>query len=271
MTTDVACFNGYPSTSFAPHIRATQKVLIAREVLRTDTPLFDRYAKMLRRTIHKAVAIGPVELAQLRMIGINAEMVFNSAKNPPAFSPIKTAPPLHFGCFGKLYPDKGQDLLVIACAAIKDHLRKYNAHMHIYGNGDKLFLASINSIVQKKRLQDLVSFHGWVEDVESQISNMHCIVRPDRTGSPWGRDVIEAMSIGRPVLASGSEEIFIQDDHTGWLFRPDDPAHLAQKILNLCTIPQCLAVAGKTAFDFACINFDPETNARRIERIFLET
>lgn len=268
--TDIACFNGYPSTSLSPYIRAKRKVLIAREVLKTDAPLFDQSIRMLRRTINKAIAIGPVELSQLRQIGIDAEMIFNSSKNPPAFVPPPPSQFLHLGCFGKICQDKGQDLLLIACAAIKNRLKHFNAHIHLYGRGDASFLATLASIVRQNDLQELVTFHGWVTDVEGEMAKMHCIVRPDRTGSPWGRDIIEAMSLGRPVLASGKEEIFVREDETGWLFRPNDPAHLAQRLLHLCSKPQRINHTGKAAFNFARNNFDPNTNARRVEHILSE-
>lgn len=270
ITADVACFNGYPSTSLAPYVRARCKVLIAREVLKTDSPGFVQSIRMLRRTIQKAVAIGPVELSQLRKIGFDAEMVFNSAKTSPIFVPPAPSSPLHFGCFGKICPDKGQDILIFACAAIKNHLKHHNAQIHFYGRGDDWFMASLASIIRQNDLQDLISLHGWVTDVENEMAKMHCIVRPDRTGSPWGRDIIEAMSLGRPVLASGKEEIFIRDGCTGWLCRPNDPSHLAQKLLHLCSDPKILFEAGNAAFNFARVNFDPKTNANRIENIFSE-
>lgn len=267
LTPDVVCFNGYPSTSLAPYIRGRRKILFAREVIKTGTPLFQQSIRLLRRNIHKAIAIGPVELKQLLEIGLKAEVVFNSAKTVPTFITPEPPPPIHFGCFGKIYNDKGQHQLMIACSAIKGHLRNARAHIHLYGNGEKSYMNTLTSIVQRHGLHDLITFYGWTSDVEKQMEKMHCVVRPDRTGSPWGRDIIEAMSIGRPVLATGSEDIFIKNGHTGWLVPPNSPEHLARKMLDICNDPCALSRAGEAAFNFACDHFDPEVNARRVEKI----
>lgn len=270
-TPDVVCFNGYPSTSLAPYFKAARKILIAREVLKTETPLFRQSIRLLQRNIHKAIAIGPIELKQLDEIGLQAELVFNSAKNTPSFIHPETIPPIQFGCFGKIYEDKGQDVLVMACSAIKNYLRSAHAKIHVFGNADETYLSALNTIIHHNGIQDLIKFHGWTADVENHMKKMHCVIRPDKTGSPWGRDIIEAMSIGRPVLATGTETIFVKDDRTGWLVSPNDPEQLALKMLEICRAPQKLFDVGKTAFNFASEHFDPETNARHIESILKAT
>lgn len=133
---DVVCFNGYPSTSLAPFTRARRKILLAIDLLKTGTPLFPQSVRLLRRNIDKAVAIGPAELSQLHEIGFKAKMVFNSAKSTPALVAIEPIPSLHLGCFSKIYGGKGLALLDAACLAIKNHPRRSNAHVHLYGDGD---------------------------------------------------------------------------------------------------------------------------------------
>lgn len=103
------------------------------------------------------------------------------------------------------------------------------------------------------------------------MAKLHCIVRPNRTGYPWGRAIIEAMSIGRPLLAAGHDDFFVKGGLTGWLFRPGDPAQLTQKLLKLICDPKCFREMGRSAFVFARDQFDLEVNARRIERILSET
>ncbi len=61
--------------------------------------------------------------------------------------------------------------------------------------------------IERNGLGDIIVLHDWTDNVEEAVRSVHCIVRPDPTGSPWGRDIIEAMSMGRPVIAAGTEEI----------------------------------------------------------------
>jgi glycosyltransferase involved in cell wall biosynthesis len=62
---------------------------------------------------------------------------------------------------------------------------------------------------------------------------MDIYVRSDRSGSPWGRDIIEAMWSGLPVVATGSNEEFIKNGITGFLVDPGKPGSLAQSVLKL--------------------------------------
>ena len=69
--------------------------------------------------------------------------------------------------------------------------------------------------IEHNSLGDIIFIHDWTDNVEEAVRSVHCIVRPDPTGSPWGRDIIEAMSMGRPVIAAGEEEVFIKPGKNG--------------------------------------------------------
>jgi hypothetical protein len=146
---DVVCFNGYPSTSLAPFTRARRKILLAIDLLKNGTPLFPQSVRLLRHNVDKAVAIGPAELSQLQEIGFKAGMVFNSARSTPSLVAIKPIPSLHLGCFSKRYGDKGRALLDAACLAIRNNLRRSNAHVHLYGDGDGTYLVGPENMAKK--------------------------------------------------------------------------------------------------------------------------
>lgn len=55
-------------------------------------------------------------------------------------------------------------------------------------------------------------------------------IRCDETASPWGRDIIEAMSAGLVVIATGTSEEFILNHETGFLVPPCTPSAIAEKI-----------------------------------------
>ena len=109
-------------------------------------------------------------------------------------------------------------------------LRRAHASVHIYG-GDALRPAPLQrrmqGTIEHNSLGDIIFIHDWTDNVEEAVRSVHCIVRPDPTGSPWGRDIIEAMSMGRPVIAAGEEEVFIKPGKNGLAVRPGDIAHLA--------------------------------------------
>lgn len=49
--------------------------------------------------------------------------------------------------------------------------------------------------IEHNSLGDIIFIHDWTDNVEEAVRSVLCIVRPDPTGSPWGRDIIEAMSM----------------------------------------------------------------------------
>ena len=65
------------------------------------------------------------------------------------------------------------------------------------------------------------------------LNEVDIYVRPSLAGDPWGRDVIEAMAFGKPIVATGSSKFFIEDGVNGFLVEPQDCTSLAEKILDL--------------------------------------
>ncbi|MBM3541495.1 MAG: glycosyltransferase family 4 protein, partial [Alphaproteobacteria bacterium] len=51
--------------------------------------------------------------------------------------------------------------------------------------------------------------------------------------NPWGRDILEAMAMGLPVLSVGTDATFVETGVTGVLQSPFDAAALAGDIARL--------------------------------------
>ena len=67
----------------------------------------------------------------------------------------------------------------------------------------------------------------------SDFKKCRIYLRADESGCPWGRDVIEAMSVGVPIVATGSNEEFIINGETGFLIPSQDPNVMAKRIISL--------------------------------------
>lgn len=88
------------------------------------------------------------------------------------------------------------------------------------------------------RLSGRVTFTGYTADALSMLKAFDLVVLPSwEEGIP--RTLMEAMAAGVPVIASdipGNREL-IEDQETGLLFPPDDPARLARSIEILLLQP----------------------------------
>ena len=82
----------------------------------------------------------------------------------------------------------------------------------------------INSIIEENELQNYIKFPGPCLDMPAAYKISDIVVSPADKPEGFGRIVIEAQSMERPILASahgGSLEL-IKHNYNGFLFRPKD-------------------------------------------------
>lgn len=268
-TADVVCCNGYPSASLLPFFPSARKVLIAREVPLAEAPGAVKKGAELRGFLHAATAISPQEAASLASWGIPHEIIYNTPARRPRFHSFTSGPP-HFATFSEWRPHKGLDTLLNACAQAAEKLRIFQARISLFGADP----ARAHPLVQQAQdfidaagMADLVHIENWTDNVEAHMTAVHCVLRPDATGSPWGRDVIEAFSLGRPVLATGSSTLFVKHGETGLLVPPGNVDALSSALIMAAARPDFLKYAGRNAAALAAQLFDPQTNAARMEAV----
>ncbi len=101
--------------------------------------------------------------------------------------------------------------------------------------------------VVEQGLADMFLFLGHVAEPERVLAACDVLVKPTREDNPWGRDIIEAMAAGKPVLTVGRWDKFVSDGETGVLQREFDAAALARDIARLADDRQALAAMGAAA------------------------
>ncbi len=74
-------------------------------------------------------------------------------------------------------------------------------------------------------------FLGSVSDPAPILEACDALVRPSRSSDPWGREVLEAMSHGLPVLSVGEYDTFVEPGVTGCLYREFDAVAFADDIV----------------------------------------
>jgi glycosyltransferase involved in cell wall biosynthesis len=109
---------------------------------------------------------------------------------------------------------------------------------------------------QRYTADGFVRFIGWQSQAElpSQIRKADILVFPTVAEEALGRSAVEAMGVGRPVIASriGGLPFTVIDGTTGLLFDPGDVDDLAEKIerlLNDASLRERMGVAGRRRFE----------------------
>ncbi len=93
-------------------------------------------------------------------------------------------------------------------------------------------------------VEDAFTFLGHISAPERLIVASRAVVTLTREANPWGRAVIEALGLGRPVLGIGTWSRFIEHGATGFLYPHFDAKQVASDIIRLADEPAYAATLG---------------------------
>lgn len=168
---------------------------------------------------------------------------------------------------GRLEKVKGVDYLIKSISEVKAMVPKIK--LIVAGIGDHE--AALKDLVTELHLEDNVNFIG--QQNRDQLYELYkkssVIIVPSIWPEPFGKVGIEAMSVGRPVIASnvGGISEWLTDGETGYLVPPADPNAIAKNIIKLLSDPQLLHTMSlksrKRAEDFSI-----EAHAEKIIRLY---
>jgi glycosyltransferase involved in cell wall biosynthesis len=129
------------------------------------------------------------------------------------------------GYAGRLVPEKGVDILLLAAAQTPE------VHVKILGAGPERKL--LEYLIGKFNLRDRATIEPLIPSTEtpSYYTSLDAFVLPSRTRPNWkeqfGRVLIEAMACGAPVVASTCGELPNVVGDAGLIFPEDDVDALA--------------------------------------------
>lgn len=92
---------------------------------------------------------------------------------------------------------------------------------------------SLDQVAKARGLDDVMLFLGHVAEPERVLAAAHALIRPSRGDDPWGRDVLEALAAGKPVIATGRYDRFVETGATGVLLPDYSAAAAADAIIRL--------------------------------------
>lgn len=130
---------------------------------------------------------------------------------------------------------KGHDVFLEACARV---LSEAGAGAVIVGgepDGSGLELSRLRQKARMLGIGDRVWFTGHEADVASAMAACQVVVHASTSPEPFGRVILEAMALGRPVIASraGGPEEIVTSGTDGLLVAPGDARALARALRGL--------------------------------------
>ncbi|CAA6604343.1 putative Glycosyltransferase [Rhodospirillaceae bacterium LM-1] len=141
---------------------------------------------------------------------------------------------------GRLTRWKGQPVLIEAMARMRDELGWENMRCLLVGSDQGRTDYRDELVAQSRRLglDDVVHIIDDCRDLPAAYMLADVVVSASTDPEAFGRVIVEAQAMGRPVVASdhgGARETVIANE-TGWLVPPGDPMALAQSISDVLEI-----------------------------------
>jgi glycosyltransferase involved in cell wall biosynthesis len=158
-------------------------------------------------------------------------------------------------------PRKGVHVAVEAM----EHLPE-EATLTVQGGGDEEYLATIKSQVERLGLGHRVSFTRQPREQLPKIyAEADAVLFPVQWEEPWGLVPLEAMAVGRPVVATGTggSAEYLKDGANCLIFEPRDSGRaLAERIVRLASDPALRATLRDGGLETADKFTEPAYNER---------
>ena len=176
------------------------------------------------------------------------------------------------GVVTRITPEKGIHFLVRAMQELKG---EKDVKLLIVGGPyfekDVDYLGALKQEVEDLGVEESVIFTGFLSDTRIVTSLLDIVLVPSIIPEACPRTIIEAMAVGKPVIATplgGSKELVTPE--TGILVPPEDASAVAEAIATLVTDRERLAAMGEAARDRAVQLFSSEKNTTLTETVYAE-
>jgi glycosyltransferase involved in cell wall biosynthesis len=113
------------------------------------------------------------------------------------------------------------------------------SRLRIVGEGDPAYRAELERLADRLGVRGRVTFEAPVarSDLFSLYRACDVVLFPVQWAEPWGLVPLEAMALGRPVIATGrgGSGDYLEDRRNSLIFDPGDAAGLAEAVRQLAT------------------------------------
>jgi glycosyltransferase involved in cell wall biosynthesis len=229
-----------------------------------DTPFARWQVRSIARTVDHIVYITENEQLRHRALGApgRGTVIYNVAEPPKAAVRPHPAVPVDdrfkVASLTNYSWLRGTDRLIAVAEALaargrRDVLFVIAGDMALFGSlpGELGILAgqgrSLADYAQARGVADLFLFLGHVAEPETVLAACDALAKPTREDNPWGRDVIEALAAGKPVLSVGRWDRFVETGVTGILQAEFDAVALADALIRLAADRTLCRAMGRNA------------------------
>lgn len=177
---------------------------------------------------------------------------------------------LLFGLVGGIVPWKGTLEFVEAATEVIRSVP--NARAIVVGDasdGDRGYFRAVRRMVSENGLDDRIILTGYRNDIAAMMSMMDVVVHASTKPEPFGMVLIEAMALGRPVVAThggGPEDIVAEG--VGTLVPRGDTNAMSTAVIQLLRDPERRREMGRRALERARKHFSSSRHAAEVMKLY---
>jgi len=248
----------------AGRLAGVKNIISSVRVIEADKPLkhfvdrttssfvtiYTAVSEAARKFTLEQIKISPDKIITIQN-GVDCNLIETKTTNRFKTDTTKT----NIGLIGRLDSQKGHTVLLKAVKILLSE--QQNIQVYFFGKGPDE--NSLKDRVKKHGLDEYVDFMGTTDNIYHCISQMDIITIPSLwEGLP--NILLEAMALGRPVIASKIEGIseVVTDNETALLFNPGNETELSNAILRLISDKDLTQKIGANAKKHVIDNFSIE-------------
>lgn len=197
------------------------------------------------------------ESARLRTEIVSPTVEMDEATDSEGY--FHQADSFKLACVGEIVPGKGQTDAIHALRGLVSAGK--NVEIVLAGGIDTEYYKILLDLTQEFSLAPFVHFVGFVKSPFSLYKQADAVVICSRNEA-FGRVTLEAMQLGKPIIAAGSGGTLdlIEDEVNGLLYPPGNTAELADRIKRLMDEPETRKHLGAKAAETARQKFTREAS-----------
>jgi glycosyltransferase involved in cell wall biosynthesis len=177
---------------------------------------------------------------------------------------------IFFGLVGNLIPRKAQHFFLKGLASAREINPGFSAKTVIIGRDvDLNYTQTLHRLVSELNLHDCVMFQDFSENIIDMLSALDIFVLSSKSEG-FSRSLLEAMSVGLPVLATRIDEIqeAVSDGQNALLADYNDVNTMAAAILKLAEDKQLREKMGKANRKKVVQIFDLASHTKAVQNIY---
>ena len=175
------------------------------------------------------------------------------------------------GCVGRIIPEKGQKSFLLSISGvIKEYPETFFLIIGDVFLKEEAYKEELLEIIKKNGMEERIKFTGFRKDIGDVIRVLDLVVFPSVAPEAFPLSVLEAMALGKPVIASniGGVSEIIEDGITGMLIEPNHPEQITDRIVYLLSNQEIYSSIAQKAKEVANKRFSLQKYVAAIEESF---